>query len=934
MHTERWATLSPLLDELLELSGESRQMRLYQMQEQHPELAEELFKMMALEKDHPDFMAQPLAHLDNLNPRIGDEIGPYRLVSLLGEGGMGHVWLAVRSDGLYERRVALKLLRPGIGDAGLRQRFTRERQILARLAHAHIARLLDAGITADGQPYLALDYVNGEPITDYVFRLNLDLRGRLLLFRQVCDAVSHAHSNLVVHRDLKPSNILVTPSGDVMLLDFGIAKLLDHQTVGQTEITQTGSRTFTLHYAAPEQLRGELISTMTDVYALGVVLYEILAGCKPYAPERKTDAAWEEAILKDEPIRPSQALLKNKQLIAQSHNKRVAKQLANDLDNVVLKALSKDPAARYSSVESFKQDILRYLDGQPVLARADSFGYRTKKYVERHAIAVGVGVGISTILMIALTVTTWQARQAQKEASRAEAMQGFVIALFENTGDKDNAEDINVRELLDAGVRRADNELANQPQSRAELLGLIARLRSGLGDDREALRLLDKQAMAFMQLDVNTPPVLRLESLVIRGHSMRQLGQHDACVRELAPYLEVSEALAGKWPKVSAAYLSELGRCHSAQGGINVARDLFGQALQLSKGMANEKALQAESLADLARLLGDEKKYPQAITQAREALSMLRQDNGERNALGVNIWYDLGRFYRGAGNLREAEASFRQALNISQNRFGVNHPLNGPSQHALAEILIVKNELDEAARLLGASKEHAQRQWGDEHASVAEIAIEQAKVALERDNPQDGIAYASEAQRIFGAGQQISRYIEATCLLAQTQTAQELQSPTAQQTAALCLSLAIKQKSPQLQSYAVAMANLAIDRGDAVQANNILTIATKAAETSSSGLVLSWLRLQELQKSFALDVATFEKVQDTLKKQVPAKQELLRASLALQANYYCRHQQLIQGQQLRAQVLSEMADKNAERRFEIRQLQNFSRDCEQAWVQR
>ena len=214
MHTERWATLSPLLDELLELSGDAREMRLYQMQEQYPELAQELLKMMDLEKSHPDFMAEPLANLDNLSPRIGDEIGPYRLVSLLGEGGMGQVWLAVRSDGLYERRVALKLLRPGLGDAGLRLRFTRERQILARLAHANIARLLDAGIMADGQPYLALDYVNGEPITDYVKRLNLDLRNRLLLFRQVCDAVSHAHANLVVHRDLKPSNIMVTPNGD------------------------------------------------------------------------------------------------------------------------------------------------------------------------------------------------------------------------------------------------------------------------------------------------------------------------------------------------------------------------------------------------------------------------------------------------------------------------------------------------------------------------------------------------------------------------------------------------------------------------------------------------------------------------------------------------------------------------------------------------
>ncbi len=927
MHTERWATLSPLLDELLELSGDAREMRLYQMREQYPELAQELLKMMDLERSHPDFMAEPLANLDNLSPRINDEIGPYRLVSLLGEGGMGQVWLAVRSDGLYERRVALKLLRPGLGDAGLRQRFTRERQILARLAHANIARLLDAGIMADGQPYLALDYVNGEPITDYVKRLNLDLRSRLLLFRQVCDAVSHAHANLVVHRDLKPSNIMVTPNGEVMLLDFGIAKLLDHKTGEHTEITQTGHRTFTLHYAAPEQLRGEIISTLTDVYALGVVLYEILSGCKPYTPERKTDAAWEEAILKDEPIKPSQALLKNTVAIAQAHNKRVAKQLANDLDNVVLKALAKNPEARYASVESFKQDLLRYLDGQPVHARPDSLGYRTQKYIQRHAFAVVAGVGVSTVLAIALAITSWQANQAFREASRAEAMQGFVVALFENTGDKTNPEDVNVRELLDAGVRRADTELSNQPQARAELLGLIARLRSGLGDDREALRLLDKQSMAFMQLDINTPPELRLESLAVRGHSLRQLGQYNACIRDLAPYLQVAEDISDKAPKVSSAYFSELGRCHEDQGSLSVARDLFGKALQLRKDIVGDKALQAESLADLAKLLGDENKYSQAITQAREALSMLRQASGERNALGVGIWYDLGRFYRGAENLREAEAAFRQALDISQNRFGVNHPLNGPSQQALAEILIIKNEFDEASRLLSASKEHYQRQWGDENPRLADIAMQQAEVALQRDNSQDGIAFATEAQRLFAKSQQAAQYIAATCLLARAQTAQELNSALAAQTAEQCLSLAVKQKLPQLQSYATAMANLAMDREEITLADQRLKIATASSKTSSPELLLAWLRLQDLQKSFALDDSVFDRVQATLKQQVAMHPELLRASTALRANFYCRNQRSFDGEQLRTKILKEVNLQIPERRFEIRQLQNLSKAC-------
>ena len=306
MEGKRWTTISPLLDELLDLTGVSRARRLAQIEAADPSLAAELTKLMDLEADRPDFMSQPVVDASLFAAQPGHEIGPYRLVAPIGEGGMGQVWLAVRADGLYERRVALKLLRPGLGDVGLHARFTRERQILARLGHAHIARLLDAGISQDGQPYLALDYVRGDPITDYAQKRTLDLRTRLSLFTQVCAAVSHAHANLVVHRDLKPSNILVNSAGEVCLLDFGIAKLLDQDPSQAAEITRTGSRTFTLHYAAPEQLRGEIVTTMTDVYALGVVLYELLSDAKPYELSRQSDAAWEEAILAGDPGKPSQ----------------------------------------------------------------------------------------------------------------------------------------------------------------------------------------------------------------------------------------------------------------------------------------------------------------------------------------------------------------------------------------------------------------------------------------------------------------------------------------------------------------------------------------------------------------------------------------------------------------------------------------------------
>src|SRR6476620_7494356 len=255
MDAERWQRLSPLLDAMFELDPDTRARSLELLREEDASLAADLESLMELSAEREDFLSQPLV-APSPGMRAGLLIGPYRLERMLGEGGMGQVWLATRADGLYERRVALKLLRPGLADPNLRLRFNRERQILARLAHPYIARLLDAGFSGDNQPFLALEYIEGEPITDYCRAQALPLEARLRLFLQTCDAVSHAHANLIVHRDLKPSNILVTPHDEVRLLDFGIAKLLDNPALAP-EHTRTGLRAFTLHYAAPEQIRGE-----------------------------------------------------------------------------------------------------------------------------------------------------------------------------------------------------------------------------------------------------------------------------------------------------------------------------------------------------------------------------------------------------------------------------------------------------------------------------------------------------------------------------------------------------------------------------------------------------------------------------------------------------------------------------------------------------
>src|SRR5690606_32996928 len=457
-----------------------------------------------------DFLSQPLiAPLPGARPDA--LIGPYKLERLLGEGGMGQVWLASRADGLYQRRVALKLLRPGLADPNLRLRFTRERQILARLGHPHIARLLDAGISADNQPYLALDYVEGEPITDWCKARALDVHACVRLVLQVCEAASHAHANLIVHRDLKPSNILVTPLDEVRLLDFGIAKLLDGGEQAPDN-TRTGLRAFTLHYAAPEQIRGEPVTTMTDVYSLGVVLYELLSGAKPYVLKRQTDAEWEEAILGADPPKPSSMLLRN----TDAGNdpaalRRRARQLAGDLDNIVLKALAKRAEQRYPSVEAMALDLQRYLDGKPVHARPQSLAYRLRKYAGRHRWALASATLVAATFAAALGIVMWQSHQFVREGARAQAMKNFVVGLFENAGSTPEGVPLDVRQLLEAGVERGDRELARQPEARAELFGVIARLRLGLGDYEEASALLARQATVIDALD-DVPASLRLES--------------------------------------------------------------------------------------------------------------------------------------------------------------------------------------------------------------------------------------------------------------------------------------------------------------------------------------------------------------------------------------------------------------------------------------
>jgi serine/threonine protein kinase/Tfp pilus assembly protein PilF len=765
MDAPGWARASALLDELLDLDDAARDARLETLAHEDPALAAELRRMLALDAQRGDFLQAPLK-LDPLADsaegalKPGDRVGPYDLQRVLGEGGMGTVWLASRADGLYQRQVALKLLRAEGAAQALRGRFARERQILAQLSHPNIARLFDAGVDAQGRPYLALEYVEGEPLVEHAQRRALDLRQRLALFAQVCEAVAYAHGRLVVHRDLKPSNILVTGDGKVRLLDFGIAKLLDHDAgTGETELTRLGGRAYTLHYAAPEQIRGEPISTQTDVYSLGVVLFELLTGHRPYRLRRGSAAEVEEAILQVEPRRASQVVLRARDETTGEHTARhdarsarvLARALAGDLDNILMKALRKAPEQRYASVEALAKDLRRHLEGRPVSARPDRFGYRAAKFLRRNALGLGVGSAVVLILLGGAAVLYWQGQRALAEAQRAQAIQDFMLGLFERT-DPNLAQrgDLTVADLLRDGARRTREELAGQPAVQRELLLTIAGLQSGFGRYDESLALLEAMP----------PPDTALGQVrlaIERARGLRGQESIAACLDALAQAAPAAEALRDTQPLALAQFLAMRGRCRRMDRDADAARADFRDALALREAHGAPPLAVSELLTDLAALDADAGDYDAAISQMRDALARLESEGGARNIMGINLWRSLGALQRERGDPDAAEAAFREAIVLGDALYPDGHPAAMEARRQLAATLVDYGRLDEAEPLLEQVLAFQRRVLGARHSDVGSTLNSQAILAWKRGDDARAVALLDEAVAIWREGEHEGR---------------------------------------------------------------------------------------------------------------------------------------------------------------------------------
>lgn len=719
--------LSALLDEVLELDEPARTRWLNELDERMPHLSPRVREMLSRDSDTADpTLLGTLPKLTSLpgDPpmpsaasfREGDEIGPYRLLREIGQGGMSVVWSAVRLDAQIKRPVALKLPFVQMSHSRFADRFTRERDILAALTHPNIARLYDAGVSADGQPFLAMEFVEGLPLTEYCDSQGLSVRARITLFTQVLNAVQFAHANLVIHRDLKPSNILVSVSGNVQLLDFGIAKLLTDGETKDTLLTQFGGRALTPEYASPEQLLGLPLTTASDVYSLGVLLFELVTGTRPYRLERNTRGALEEAVLNSEPQRPSTC--KMPELVAEQRATTLPKlrrSLNGDLDTILLKSLKKRPEERYASADAFRQDIERYLSGHAIDAKQDSYGYRARKFVVRNRVAVAAGTLISISLLSGLALALWQAgvarqqaRIAQDEARTSKAMETFIENIFrantQNQADPAAARKTTARELLDVGAAQLDSALNETPQAKLGMMNTLISMYDDLGVSDKMMEIARKRLELARKVYGKNDPQLAM-SLSTFANIAERLDLH--AVSEPA-YLEAEQILdknGDDHSEARALLESALGYFYYS---TNLSKALYHahkgviayRAFPPSNHLAN--ALLGEFYIEIA--LGD---YVNAKRIGEQALALA-------NSLGVEANDQLGEIYEGLGyadagleDIEAAERNFHRSLDISSAGLGDAVFDQLESAGPLGDFLVATSRVTEGLEVLQRARDLA-----------------------------------------------------------------------------------------------------------------------------------------------------------------------------------------------------------------------------------
>jgi serine/threonine protein kinase/tetratricopeptide (TPR) repeat protein len=777
---ESWARLELLLDQALAVPDQARAAFLAAACGDDTALRREVETLLHAHACTDGPLERLVAGLGSRAPDepdgsgwTGRRVGPYTVVREIGRGGMGTVYLARRADGQYDRDVALKVIQSPLDDHQ-RARFVAERQILARLSHPGIAQLFDGGLTDEGLPYFTMEHVEGVRIDRYCDDHELDIRSRLQVFGHVCDAVAAAHRSLVVHRDLKPSNILTTADGRIKLVDFGIAKPLDPALA--MDLTRTGTELFTPDYASPEQVSGAPITTASDVYSLGAVLYQLLTGLKAHRFTSKTPADVERTICERETPSPSTAIgalmagswpgpdnippdADDIARVRRTRPDRLKRRLAGDLDTIVMKALHKDPARRYASVDLLQQDITSHLRGLPVAARPDSWTYRSRKFVTRHRASVVAGVLIVASLTTGLVATTIETRRAREqqaiaaverdraraEAARVKRVSGLITGLYRQADpSQSQGESITAREILDRGAQRVEAELAADPETQAALLDTIGQVYRNLALHDPSDRLLQRAlALRTAKFGPNSLEVAEsLHNLALLEFDRNKYAAAEARFREA---LALRRARGGG-PGELAATLEQLGATLSETGKHTDAEPLLREALALRRQSGPDTPETMATMDSLALALHRKGDFKQAETLFRDAVEQGRRLPGSVTPARVSSTLNLALLvHRYDRDARAAEPIYREALGLARSLYANDHPDLANCMSEFARGLRDLGKLTEAEALSREALAMWRRLYGDRHRETMISAQSLAGLLAEREQVKEAQALYREA---------------------------------------------------------------------------------------------------------------------------------------------------------------------------------------------
>jgi serine/threonine-protein kinase len=675
-------------------------------------------RLLAADEASGAFLASPLGASMS---RDGEQVGPWQLMREIGHGGMGTVYLARRADALYDKEVALKLMRFDAGD--LRARFANERRILATLEHPNIARLLDAGTDSGGMPYVAMEYVEGEPITHWCDRHALSVDARVELFLKVLDAVQSAHGKLIVHRDLKPANILVDAKGEPKLLDFGIAKLLDANSMG---LTQTGFAPLTPEYASPEQVRGEPIGTASDLYALGVLLYELVAGERPYRITSTSPREIERVICATEPVQPS--------IVSRTRGRA---RIDHDLDHVILRALAKAPADRYASCAQFADDLRRFLAGQPVLATHAGWRYRARKFVLRHRVPVALAAIIGATLIGSTLVALREAHRAGVERDKAERVNAFLQEMLAAADPNQRGRDVAVADVLDAAAATLSQKLPDDPD-------VVASLRMTLSDTYLGLGLLDpalEQARAAVELvdsGGGISPSTQARAYETFAEVLHARSDDPGARQWAGRAATIADPAAITWVGQAENMLGIIDR---REGHFDEAKKHYQRALDVygGRGVAPDAHV-ATVLSDLGIVYEDEGDLKPAIELQEQALAIERHLHAGPHPATASVLSALGDARALSKDFDAAEAAFKEALAMRMSLLGEKHPDTIFTLTGYANMLAVDlHRYADAESFARRGWESALANLPDPNQQTAYAGVVFAEILVHRDRAGDAV---------------------------------------------------------------------------------------------------------------------------------------------------------------------------------------------------